>query len=384
MSTYRFFTTAVTTGELLMDNIPCEVQNFSTQISGTGQLSGTLNLRTDMPVDYQQQVLNALEPWKAMFWVLCDEIPVWGGPVTTWYSSSAQALQLQFTAATIDSIFQYRIYDQNTNFVGQDVGLIFYETLNYIANKLLPSSRIANLYYANNGLNIQNGTFSIAANQYEDVQSIWNALVTTFDVEYAFQPSWSGAGSDTAQLSMVVGQTIGRPWSQTNLNFVYPSSQVVDYAYIQQSSTVANHVIATGDTGATPGIFFESDSTHGFDTVSLNLGHTLLEQSYSAPNPVNALSDVNQMADSQVATLTPTAQLTPAIYMGPGAYPRPYNIQIGDGIRFSATSPLHPPKSPGGPGLVASGRITNITVYPSAADQVEQIQLTLGGIQVIV
>lgn len=383
MSNYRYVATDIVTGRLLMDNMPVEVQSFATQISGTGQLSGTLTLRPDMPADYQLQCLNALEPWKAMFWVLCDEIPVWGGPVNTWSSSSAQDLQLSFTAATIDSVLQYRIYDQNTNFVGQDVGLIFYETLNYVLNKKKPNSLIANLVYSNRALNIKNATFSIDATQYEDTQSIWNALVTAYDVEYSFQPSWSGPGG-TLQLALVLGQTIGRPWSQTNLNFVYPSPQVVDYAYVQQSATTANHVIATGNTSADTPVFYESGSTHGYDSVSLGQDHTLLEQSYSMPNPINGQSDVDQAADALVKTLSPTAQLTPDIYLGADAFPRPYDIQVGDGVLFSATSYLHPPKTPNGPGLVCSGRVTNITVLPPSDQQTEQTQITLGGIQVIV
>lgn len=384
MSQYRFFSTDITTGALLMDNLPVEVQSFSTQISGTGQLSGTLTLRADMDNDYQLAALNALEPWKAMFWVLCDEIPVWGGPVTTWYNSSAQDLTLSFTAATVDSVLQYRIYDQNTNFVNQDVGLIFYETLNYALSKKLPNSRIANLVYSNNSLNVKNTTFSIDANQYQDVQSIWNSMLTAFDVEYYFQPGWAGEGSNTPQLRLVMGQTVGRPWTSTNLNFVYPSAQVVDYSYIQQSSTVANHVIATGNTADDTPVFYESGSTHGYDNASLKQDHTLLEQSYSMPNVITGQSDVDSAADTQVLTLSPTAQLTPALYLGSDTFPRPYEIQIGDGVMFSATSYMHPPKQRGGPGLVCSGRITNITVLPPTENQAEQTQVTLGGITQIV
>jgi hypothetical protein len=166
---------------------------------------------------------------------------------------------------------------------------------------------------------------------------------------------------------------------------VYPSPQVVDYAYIQQSANVANHVIATGNTADTTPVFYESGTAHGYDPVSLGQDHTLLEQSYSMPNPITGQSDVDTAADTEVLTLTPTAQLTPVIYLGSDAFPRPYEVQIGDGIYFSATSYLHPPKQPGGPGLVCSGRITNITVIPPSADQtqVEQTQITLGGITVI-
>lgn len=383
MSNYRYLATDIVTGALLMDNLPVEVQTLSTQISGTGQLSGSLTLRPDMPVDYQIQCLNALEPWKAMFWVLCDEIPIWGGPVNTWSSSSAQDLTLSFTAATIDSVLQYRIYDQNTNFVNEDVGLIFYQTLNYVLNKKKPNSLIANLVYSNRALNVQNTTFSIDATQYEDVQSIWNSIVTACDVEYAFQPQWSGPGG-TLQLSLVLGQTIGRPYTQTNLSFVYPSPQVSDYAYTQQSSSVANHVLATGTTGDSIPVFYESGSAHGYDNVSLGQDHTLLEQSYSMPNPVTAQADVDKAADTMVQTLTPASQLTPDIYLGADAYPRPYDIQLGDSVQFSATSYLHPPKTANGPGLVCSGRVTNITVLPPSEQQTEQTQITLGGIKIII
>lgn len=384
MSSYRYFSTDIVTGALLMDNIPCDVQSLATQISGTGQLSGTLNLRADMPADYQQQALSALEPWKAMFWVLCDDIPIWGGPVNTWYSSSAQDTTLSFTAATIDSVLQYRIYDQNTNFVNQDVGLIFFETLNYVLNKKKPNSLIANLVYTNEALNIKNASFSVDANQYEDVQSIWNALVTAYDVEYYFQPEWSGPGSNTPQLRLVLAQTVGRPWANTNLNLFYPSAQVVDYSYIQQSSTPANHIIATGNTSADTPVFYESGATHGYDSVSLSADHTLLEQSYAMPNAVNGQSDVDAAADAFVQTVTPVSQLTPDLYLGADAFPRSYDLQIGDGLLFSSTSYLHPPKQPGGPGLVISGRVTNITVLPPTDQQTEQTQLTLGGITQII
>jgi hypothetical protein len=133
-------------------------------------------------------------------------------------------------------------------------------------------------------------------------------------------------------------------------------------------------------------VFYESSSTAGYDPVSLSEDHTLLEQSYSMPNAITGQSDVDNAANTLVQTLTPVAQLTPDIYLGPDAFPRPYDIQIGDGLYFAATSYLHPPKQPGGPGLVCSGRITNVTVLPPSADQtqVEQTQITLGGISVIV
>lgn len=376
MSTYRYVTTDILTGQVLFDNLPCTVSSASAQINGIGQLSGTLQLRTDLPLNIQLDILAAVEPWKSVFWVLQDNIPVWCGPVTSWSPTTATGSQLPFQAATMETMLQYRLIDESINFVGVDIGFVFRELLLFAISKQ-PNGYISGLNISGQLLGIVDNV-SFDGSYLQTVYDALNVLVNAYDLEYTFQPAMTSSGN--LVINLLLSTHLGRYYTDSNLMLSYPSKTVLDYQWQRQANNPANAIIATGTTPAS--VTYLSDYPHGYNFNELNALYPLMEGSVSISQPINAQSDADAYSDGWVQTTSVTQQITPVLVMGQGAFPRIRELQLGDELVFVATSPLHPADPvTGAPGLQCTSRITGWTLSPPMPGTPETASVNLGGIQ---
>jgi hypothetical protein len=389
VSTYRYLATDVLSGEIVADNMPVIVQSAQRQINGIGQLTGTLQMNiSDISTSAAANNIAALEPWKCVFWIIQNNVPIWAGPVTAWNPTTLVGAQLPFTASTLETIFQYRIVDSDVDFENEDVATMFYGLGEYGLG-LAGTDNTTNARIAGFSLNDPNlltgitGSFTQTGANFQSVYNAWNTLTNTYDVEFTIDPSWATqvSGAAALQQTLRVGSEIGRKYSATGLMVQYPSMNCLDYWYQRQSTSVANQVLAYGTSSASSATTYISDpASGGTDSVNLSEGYPLLQMVVQAPNPINSQAAANQYATNVVQTTTVNGQTTPVLVLGAGGFPQVSDIQLGDECIFLATSPLHPATNTGAPGLQQLGRITGWTLYPPSPGVSETTQVTLGGL----
>ena len=372
MSTYRYLATDILTGEVLFDNLPVVVQSISAQLNGIGSLSGMLQLYKGLSETMKSDIIAAVEPFRSVFWVFQDNIPIWAGPVVTWSPTTLIGSQLPFQAATMETMFQYRIISTNLNYTSMDAGTIIRSLANYAVTKG-NNSQIA-------GFNAGSGTIGIPASiiytgsYYQSVYDAWTTLLQEYNFEFTIQPIMTSATS--LGLNLLVGAPLMRPYSQTGIQFVYPSANAIDYAWARQTNNIGNYLYVTGTTASSSAFQYVSQPPNGVDQTELNNGYPLLESTVSMQQPVTQQADVNNYANSWLQTSSINAQITPVITLGPGSFPKISDLILGDECMFAATSAIHP-ANPGGPGVIFDGRITGWNITPPSQGNAETIQLNL-------
>lgn len=331
-------------------------------------------------------MVAALEPYKCVFWVLQDEIPIWGGPITSWTPTTMLGGLLPFTASTMESMFQYRLITDTFNFNLNDAAAVM-RYLGVYAMGKTPNGQIAGMNMAGPHVGIT-VTQAFNGSYMQSVYDAWNTLVSTYDLQYTITPGFTTQANGTISLSfnMQVGAPLGRTFSESQLSFVYPSKSVFDYQYTRQNSALSNAVIVTGTDSTANANVYTSAYPHGYDLTALNNDkYPLMQSSVSPPLAItNGQSTVNKYADTWVKTTSVQSQITPVISIGPGAFPRIYDISLGDQCIFAATSALHPAQANGSPGIMMYCQITGWTVAPPSQGNPESVTLNLGAVLPVV
>jgi len=378
MSTYRYFTTDLLTGALRADTLPLHVSSFSRGLGGVGQ-PGTLSAYLDLgalPAKVQAAYLAALEPRKTLLWVLQDGFPIWAGIVWDWPHTSAVSNQLPINAAEVGSLFSRRQVRANQTFTTTDLFAIFRGLLTYTLGKA--NGGVSALVLGSSTAGATASTTFAAANLPKILDCL-NQLTAQYGFEYAFTPNWDSTGT-VPQIQLQLGYpTLRRPVATTNLQLLYPSAYVTDYAFPRVGSASVNSLLATATSAGS--IPWQSGSTHGQNSTDLASGYPLLEDStaYTAA-AITIQAQIDAVADGRIARLSGCTTI-PSVTIAGGGYPTAGQIQLGDEANLVATSPLHPadPIS-GAPGLQQLVRIIGWTVKPPTDQQPESTVLALGGI----
>jgi len=173
---------------------------------------------------------------------------------------------------------------------------------------------------------------------------------------------------------------MGRPVAESGYTLTYPGN-LLDYGYQRTGSQSSNCVWATAPPNGSAAQW-QSTYPHGADLTDLSAGYPLMESTVSwQGSVVTSQSQINAYADGQVQ-LTTQAMTSPTVNVGGGSHPRLRDIILGDSTTLVATSPLHPPKPDGSPGLSQQVRVTGWTAYPPGPQQSEYIQLQTSGVVV--
>jgi hypothetical protein len=385
LSTYRYLATDILTGETLFDNMPTIVSSVTAQLNGIGSCSGALQLYEGIPNSVKLDMIGALEPFKSVFWVLQDDQPIWGGPIISWSPTTMVGDQLPFQAATMETIFQYRLINQTYEYTSTDAGAIMRFLATYALGKT-PNGNISGLNTAGPHLGLLVNV-NIDGTIYQSVYDAWNQLVSTYDIEFTIAPAW--ISSNTLGFNLLIGNPLMRPFSSTSMQFIYPSEAVIDYQWTRQANQLGNYIYATGSDGVSSSFIYTSAAPNGVNSTELNAGYPLLEATISMQQPViNGQSDVDSFANTWLKTSSISSQVTPTLSLGPGpnVYPRISDIQLGDECYFAATSPIHPAQTQpaGGPGIIYNGRITGWSVTPPSQGNAEAITINLGALDAVV
>lgn len=378
MSQYSYCSTDILTGRVLATSIPVTGQSVTRTVSMAGTFAGALTLSTTAPTTLLRTWVEALEPWRSVLWLLQDQQPVWNGPVTGWPHQSILDGTLPIAASTLEAIFQARAITDTITFTSEDVFTMFRGLALYAMDKG-PNGRIAGLDLGSS-LSGVTDTVTFDGTQGQKVYDAWTWLTSQYGFEYSFRPGITLSGTLVTHLDLGYPE-IGRRLDQSGLQMVYPSPQVMDYAYprVAQSGP-ANSVTATASTTTKT---FVSRPPHGQVPDEISEGYPLLEDTASLTGLSSASQAlVDGYADGVAAVESVEAMTTPTVKLGAEGYPKVSQVSLGDWAEFAATSLLHPADPvTGAPGLQVQGRITSWTLYPPGAQQTEATWFTLSQVQ---
>ena len=425
MSTYRYLATDLISGQVLADNLPLNVQSFGMQLSGTGQLTGSLDLQGKAipniaaalaaaesagqspesvyqsipPTAYQVNApyVAALECGKSVLWVLMDGYPVWCGIVWDWPDMTRQqGGPLTIGAQTIDSLWTKRLITDTLNYPQVDLFTVFLDLVKYGMSKNSPyissvspaATRAAGylaLFASNGGvanLVLPTGpaatsgipwTASYMWSDETQISDAWSNMTQAGNFDYVFLPGL--ASPNTLGVFVTLGYTqLGRPLAESGYSLTYPGN-VLDYGYQRTGSQGANYIWGTAPPNGSAQQW-ESQFPYGADLANLAEGYPIQEVTVSWDGSyVTSQAQINVFAQGQLP-LYSQAMTTPTITVGGDGFPLLTDIVLGDTCWFSATSPLHPPRSDNSPGLQAQVRITGWSCTPPGPAQSESYQLT--------
>lgn len=397
MADWSYASTDLLTGQVLADAIPLDVQSAGMALNGTGTLTGSLNLSEVYQVN--APFTAALACRRAVLWALADGQPAWCGLVTDWPDTSRAQGTLPVTAQTLDWAWSKRLITDTLEYPQVDMFTVFCDLANYGMSKrsgyISPVSPAASrnpaylAMVATQGrvarLSVPAGetcgvpwTASYAFSDFTQVSSAWSDMCSSGNLEYWFQPGFDSTGELACSLRLGYTQ-VGRPLAEASTVLTYPGN-VLDYGYTITGSQSSNMTWATAPPNGSAETWI-SAWPHGADLTDLLAdGYPLFEGTASwQGSVVTRQAQVDGFADGQVALAT-AGMTNPVVNVGGNSWPAVTDLQLGDAVLLSFTSPLHPPRADGSPGLQQEVRVTGITYYPPGPSQSEYMQLTTSGV----
>lgn len=391
MTTYRYAATHVVTGETLADTLPLEVQSFSQQLNGGGQLTGNL----DLSQAYSQNTpfLDALIGRAAVIWVLADDYPTWNGVLLDKPDSSRAQGTLPLTAYTLDAIFSKRLITATLEYQDIDIFTVFLDLLKYGTSKRSPfittlspvqgppSALVADrLPVAGlvlpSGAAATSGVSWSSGYLYSDLTAVsdaWSNLTQSGNLEFVFQPGLDSQGNWVTNVRLGYNR-LGRDYAECGYSFTYPGN-ALDYGKQETGSQASNVVIATAPPNGSPAQW-QSQYPHGYDLADLNNGYPVMESTVQwQGSSVTRQAQVDSFADGQLGIVS-EGMVTPVISAGGSGVPGILDLILGDTFQFAATSDADPPGPEGEPGYQPLLRLTGWSVTPPGPNSPESIQLT--------
>lgn len=374
---YRFLTTDTVTGAVLADSLPIVGQSAQRQINSVGSFSGALTLPVAGAPRWMVPIwLNALRPWRSILWIMQNGTPIWHGPITAWNHQSVGDGTLPIQAATIEEFFKHRQVDTNMVFLNMDVFEIFRQELLFALGKT-PNGNVAGTgRYANQSgivdTVMNSGVIGsiTEADSLKKIYDCWGDLVTTYGLEYTLAPAITSAGSLFTQVQLGL-PLLGRKFADTQLQFVFPSKGMVDYAWPWAPTGAANSLIVTGSGSGDNAVNYQVASKKVAD------GMPLLEESTSFSGTVASQAQIQQYADGLINDYSPDAYLNPSVVVA-DVGPQVSQVQLGDEAMFAMTSPIHPPDFLGRPGYMGSFRLTGWNLTFPTGQQTEETVYSFG------
>jgi hypothetical protein len=374
-SEYRYLATNLLSGAIVGDWIPMDGTyglSLSRQVNGTGTFTGALSLTAGNSAE-QAAWRKSIANRRTVIWLLLDGTPVWNGILWDWQPQTILDGTMPFSASTFDSLFAYRVIQDDLTFTGMDVFDIFRSLVTYALTKDF-NTQVAGLNLGNNESGVS-ATVTFTGSDMQLVSDAWQNMVAEFGFEYAFAPGLDVNGNLTTYLNLGYPE-LGLAFPQSGLAYNMPGN-LLDYQWTATGSTSSNKVIATATDSSGSGATWTSQYPAGYDLVDLNAGNPLLEQAVSVTTiSITDQAEINAYATGYLPAVTGT-QLTPTLWLANGQGPAVSDIVLGSWCQLALTSPLHPAGPNGEPGFQGQGRIIGWSLYPPTDQQAEYTWLNL-------
>lgn len=367
LSTYRYLSTNILTGQRIGDWLPLEVQSFSAVINGGGTLTASLDAIPD-PVQNLQN-LAAINPRKAILWALQDGVPVWNGQINAWNPTTVLQQQLPVQASTLEQLLAGRFITTDLVFTDADIFDMARGIVQY-AFSMTPNGQVAGITYSSGECGITD-SLTFEGSQNGDCLSALQTLVSTYGIEFNFRPCLTQAGQ--LQTSFDLGYpSLGQGYPASGLAYNFPGN-LLDYAF--GATAGANEIIGSAQSSDGSGTAYEGSA---IDSVDIANGYPL-QQSVVSPTGVTFSSSEQVAAYCQGILPSMTAtQVAPLLVLGNGQQPQLNVTQLGSYAAVAFTSWMHPATSSGGPGWTSAGRVASWECYPPSDQQAEYLQVQLG------
>jgi len=244
MSTYRYISTNILSGQVTGDWLPMVTQSAVRTINTVGTYTGSLSLVAGSETEQRNNVA-AIECEKSVLWILQDQVPVWNGIIWDWPHQSILDNTMPISASTPESLFQHRLIEDDLSYTSMDVFDIFRALASYALGKS-PNGGMAGFTMGSN----KSGVVASVSYVATDLQFVYDAmttLITTYDFEYSVRPAIGTTGNLYMSLDLgypVLGVAV------SGLAYNFPGN-LLDYQFTRTGSTAANKVIATASTAGT-------------------------------------------------------------------------------------------------------------------------------------
>jgi hypothetical protein len=307
--------------------------------------------------------------------VLQNGNPIWNGPITAWNHQSIGDGTLPIQAASMEEMFKHRHVTDNLQFISVDIFEIFRLELQYALGKkpngnIAGTGRYANVAGVVDAVQYSGVVGSITEqDSLKKIYDCWGDLVSTYGLEYTLTPAIADGGSlyTSARLGLPL---LGRKFSDTQLQFVYPGRGLLDYGWPWVPTSPVTRLTCTGS-GVSTSFSVVADG-------SLINNYPLLEDSTSFTGTATSQAQVQNYANGFVKDMNPEAFITPTFAVANSGFPQVSQVQLGDQVQVAVTSPLHPAGTRGRPGMTATYRITGWSLTFPQGSQPEQTEYTLG------
>jgi hypothetical protein len=356
--TYRMFDllTGAPLGEW-----PMRVGSFSRSINEAGELDATLFLSDRTHVKgWNPETIER----RTCLYVIRDTVPVWGGII--WRAKPVDgATKANIYAQTFESYLDHRLIRETVRFNGVD-------QLD-IARALLTAAQTDPR--GNIGLTASVNTSGVLRDQtYEgwDRRGVLAALQELAELgdgfEFTVDVGLDADGEPTR--TMVLGYPqLGQA---RGLVLEYPGS-IVDYDWPTDGMGAANVASALGSGDGASMLIRDAVSQRATDELAA--GYPILETTFSHKD-VTTLSRLQAHADEDLDAAVGDVTI-PALTVR-DTFPVFGTYALGDTTRVRITSPYHPAKTDGAPGVDRSARIVGWRVTPPDGDKPERVELTMG------
>lgn len=396
---WTYVSTDLLSGQVLADSLPLTVQSMSANINGTGTLTASLTLDQNPAVN--APFIAALAPRRAVLWAVKDGWPVWCGIVLDWPQSSVQQGTLSISAQTLDVIWGHRLITDTLEYPAVDLFTVFTDLVtygmtkqsSYISDTGVASSAVrpaaylqifgtqggvARLQVPDPGTSGVPWTASYTYSDLTQVSSAWSDMAQSGNLEYYFEPGLDEDG-DLAVFLRLGYLQLGRPLASSGIVFSMPGN-VLDYGWQVTGSQSSNYTIGTAPPNGSAAQW-ASVWPHGADEADLATYPVFESTASWQGSVVTSQSQINSWADGQVALQTAGVTI-PTVTVGGGSSPRIQDMRMGDSAMLALTSPMHPPRPDGSPGVQQQVRITGWTITPPGPSQAESVQVATSAVAV--
>lgn len=365
MARYRHILTDLRTGRVLSDAVALNVSSYSRRLSGSADLSATLDL-ADPTLRALDNPTASTEPRRTALWIIRDERPVWGGIIWTRRYRSADH-NFDITASTFESYFARRRIRRNYLFGRWDQ----HEVIRHLvltAQSEHPAGNIGVQTPAitpSGILRDRNFYWHERATFLERMQQLAEVIDGP---DFTISPEWGAESVPRAML--YVGTPLTRP-SERLLEF---PGDFRNYSWPDDGGNSANFWTAIGDPAPGEGEDAPPQMRDAQMAAEWDAGIPVLED----VSQHQGVTDANTLQGYAVANVAANAgnrvvpEATLRLPEGGGELPN-----LGDSLQVRVTDPYRwPARDDGSPGAVARVRLTAWTVYLSE-EEGETVSLTL-------
>lgn len=340
---------------------PFRVDSFSRSINEAGELNASLFLSDRTAVKGWDP--ETIERRTALY-VVRDTVPVWGGVI--WRARPVDgATKASIYAQTFESYLDHREIRTSAVFTQADQLDIVRSLLTTMQAD--PRGNIALTASQNDSGVLRDRTYNgwerpLLLTTVQQLAEVIDGFEFTVDV------GMDANGEPTR--TMVLGYP--QLGAARGLVLEYPGS-IVDYEWPTDGISSANALSALGAGEGTSMLIRDGVSQRAADELAA--GYPILEKSVSYKD-VTSVTTLQAHADEDLDAAVGDVTIPTVVLRD--TFPVFGTYALGDTVRIRITSPYHPARPDGSPGVDRRARIVGWKVTPPDGDKPEKIELTLG------